>query len=39
MSSGLFKNVINKILLEIICLIYLYKKNLELDKLQTVDLP
>ena len=34
MSSGLFKNVINKMYLEIIYLIYMYKKDLALDNLK-----
>ena len=34
MSSGSFKNVINKIGLEIIYLLYMYKKNLTLNNLQ-----
>ena len=34
MSSGSFKNVINKMCLEIIYLIYLYKNDLTLNDLQ-----
>ena len=34
MSSGSFKNVINKMCLEILYLIYMYKKNLALNDLQ-----
>ena len=34
MSSVLFKNVINKMFLEIIYLIYIYKKDLALNDLQ-----
>ena len=34
MNSGLFKNVINKICLEIIYLIYMYKKDLAFNNLQ-----
>ena len=34
MSSGLFQNVIYKICLEIIYLIYMYKKDLALNNLQ-----
>ena len=34
MGSGSFKNVINKICLEIIYLIYMYKKDLALNNLQ-----
>ena len=34
MSSGLFKNVIRKMCSEIVCLIYMYKKNLALNDLQ-----
>ena len=34
MSSGLFKNVINITCLEIIYLIYMFKKNLALNNLQ-----
>ena len=34
MSSGSFKNVINKICLEIIYVIYRYKKDLALNNLQ-----
>ena len=34
MSSGSFKNVINKTCLEIIYLIYMYKKDLALNNLQ-----
>ena len=34
MSSGLFKNVINKMCLEIIYLIYMYEKDLALNNLQ-----
>ena len=33
MSSGLFKNVIYKMFLEIIYLIYMYKKDLALNNL------
>ena len=33
-SSGMFKNVINKMCLEIIYLIYMYEKNLALNYLQ-----
>ena len=34
MSSGLFKNVINKMCSEIIYLIYMYKKDPALNNLQ-----
>ena len=33
MSSGMFKNVINKMCLQIIFLIYMYKKDLALNNL------
>ena len=33
MSQGLFKNVINKMCLEIIYLIYMYKEDLTLNNL------
>ena len=36
MSSGPFKNIIYKMCLEIIYLIYMYKKNLALDNLQSL---
>ena len=34
MSLSLYKNVINKMCLEIICLIYMYKEDLALNNLQ-----
>ena len=34
MNSGLLKNVMQKIVLEIIYLIYMYKKDLALNNLQ-----
>ena len=36
MSSGSLKNVINEMCLEIIYLIYMYKKDLTLNDLQTL---
>ena len=34
MNSGLFKNVINKMCLQLIYLIYMYKQDLVLNNLQ-----
>ena len=39
MSLGSFKNVICKMCLEIIYLIYIYKKDLALNTLHMVDMP
>ena len=39
MSSGLFKDVIDKICLEIIYSIYMYKKDLALNNIKMVDIP
>ena len=36
MSSGPFKNVINKICLQIIYLIYMYKEDLALNNLRLI---
>ena len=39
MSSGSFKNIIYKMCLEIVYLIYKYKKNLALNNPTMVDMP